>query len=203
MMVKSAVEIVGGQVLGADVKIKSIHVGILSSKVHIKGLTVANPQGFPSGNLLDIEEVSVTYDLGQVIKGNIHLPSLVLRLNEMNLIKDKNGSLNVNALKIAQQKDPNGKVPPFSIDVAILDLGTVHYWDYAKVPPGHIVYDIGVNNKTYRNIKSVEQFAALVMMESMTPTKVKNLLGFGFKTVDRVLGTVKDAGSLIKSLIKQ
>ncbi len=201
-LIKSTVEFGATQVLGAPVHIGSMSVGLFSQTADIKALTVQNPAGFPDGELLNITHVRVDYDLAQVLKGNIHLRALVLNLKEMNLIKDKNGKLNVNALKIAENKDPNAKVPPFTIDTLVLDLGKVHYWDYSFVPPGHHEYDINIHDKTYHDIKSAEKFAALVMMESLTPTKVKSLVNFGFNTVDKVFGTVKDAGSLIKGLIK-
>lgn len=159
MIIKSAVEVIGTQVLGASVKVDKLSLGVLSQSVNIEGFKVANPAGFPSGNLLDIRQAKLDVDVMKALKGDIHLRVLILRLNEMNVIKDKDGNLNVNSLKIAQQKQEEGggnqpqddqgkkqaKVPPLSIDTAIFDLGkVVAFMAHSLSSAGHAMVAISL-----------------------------------------------------------
>ena len=188
-IIKTAVEIGAAQVLGAPVHIGGMSVGLLGQSVRIKDLRVENPPGFPRENLIDIAQVGVDYDLPAIFKGVLHLPKLVLDLREMTVIKNKDGKLNVDALKVAQKSPENTqnnkptKEMPVEIDVAELNLGKVIVKDYNKMPFLVTAYDIGVHHKTYRNIKSVQKLALLVMGEAMGPTALKNAAIYGAASV--------------------
>lgn len=187
-------------VLGAKVHIDSFVVGIFKSEIKIKGFKVYNPEGFPKGLLIDVNEIYVQYDRGALFKGKIHLPLIVLDLEEMVVVKNKNGELNVDSLKIvkdmekskgekATKKKKTFKQMPLQIDQARLDLGNVIVKDYTKGDnPIVLAYEIGVKDETYKNINSAQEFATLVMLEAMGPAGLKGagiygaatLLGVGF-----------------------
>ena len=181
-IIKSTVEVVASQVLGASVHIKGMSVGIFKQSVRIKGLRVDNPAGFPEGVLLDISEVGVDYDLPAILKGTLHLPLVILKLNEMVVVKNKDGKLNVDALKVVQAKGEK-KEMAMVIDTAILDLGKVVVKDYTKNPPTVEAHDIAVHNKTFKNIKSAQQFAALVLVQAMSGTTLRSAAIYGAATV--------------------
>ena len=70
------------------------------------------------------------------------------------------------------------------IDETRLSLGEVVVKDYTKGdPPVIFAYDIGVNDKVYKDIKSAEQFAALVMLEAMGPAGLKSAAIYGAATI--------------------
>ena len=183
-IIKAAVTVGATQVLGAPVHIDGMSVGIFHQSVRVKGLKVYNPSGFPQGVLIDIPQITVDYDLPAILKGDLHLPLLVLDLKEMIVVKNKEGKMNVDALKVAQkgndQKDQKpAKAMPLRIDEATLNLGKVIVKDYAKGEHPQIeVYKIGVH-RTFRNIKSAEQFVALVMVQAMSPTALKSAAIYG------------------------
>ena len=109
---------------------------------------------------------------------------LVLDLKEMIVVKNKDGKLNVDALKVTQKDNDQKEQKPakamaLRIDQATLNLGRVIVKDYTNGEQPQIqVYDIGVN-KTFRNIKGAEQFAALVMVQGMGPTALKSAAIYG------------------------
>ena len=177
-IIKAVVTVGATQVVGAPVHIDGMSVGIFRQSVRIKGFKMYNPAGFPRGLLVDIPFISVDYDLPAILKGDLHLPFLVLDLKEMTVIKNREGKLNVDALKVAQkgqQEQKPAKSMPLRIDVATLNLGKVVVKDYTKGErPSVQVYDIGVHNKTFKDIKSAEQFVALVMVQAMGPTALKS-----------------------------
>lgn len=184
-------------VMGTKVHIDSFAVGVFKHAVRIKGFKVYNPKGFPKGVLIDINEISVEYDLLSVFKGKLHLPLVVLDLNEMVIVKNKDGKMNIDSLKVSQQKEKPAekkeekkkkkkasKQMAIQIDEARLSLGEVIVKDYTKgEPPVILAYDIGVNDKVYKDIKSAEQFATLVMLEAMGPAGLKSAAIYGVATI--------------------
>ena len=189
-LIKSAVTLVSTQVLGAQVKIDGLSIGVFHQEVRVKGLKVYNPAGFPNEIMVDIPEISVDYDLASLMQGKLHLPLVVVDLKEMVVIKNKEGKLNVDSLKVVEKKEagakeePAAKVMPMQIDQATLNLGKVIVKDYSKAGAQPLIqaYDIGVKNKTFKNITSAQQFAALVLVQAMGPTALHNAAIYGAAT---------------------
>jgi hypothetical protein len=189
-IIKSVVMSQGSQILGAKIHLDSLDVGLFKQSIRIKGLKVYNPPGFPNEVMVDIPEISVDADIPSIMKGKLHLPLVIVNLNEMVLIKNKEGKLNVDSLKVVEkkgatkeEKTPQGKASkpvPMQIDQATLNLGKVVVKDYTKgEPPSIQGYDIGVRNKTFKNITSAEQFVTLVLVQAMGPTALKNAAVYG------------------------
>lgn len=189
-LIKSIVTVAASSVVGAPVHIDGFGFGIFKQAVHIKGFKLYNPSGFPQGVLIDLPEINVEYSISDLLKGKLHLPLVVVNLKEMILVKNKDGKLNVDALKVSQKKaEPAKEDKPapqvrMQMDVVNLNLGKVIVKDYTKgEPPVVQAYDIGVNNKVYKNITSAEQFAALIMVEAMGPTAMKSAAIYGAATI--------------------
>ncbi len=181
-IIKSMVTVAASRVVGAPVHIDGMSVAIIfNQSVRIKGFKLYNPEGFPKGVLLDIPQADIDYDLGAILKKDMHLPRLVLHLKEMTVIRNAQGALNVDALKVAQKDEgPSQPAMPLRIDVATLDLGKVIVQDYSKgEEPKTVTYDIGIHNKTFKNITSAQQLAALVMVQSLGATTLKNAAIYG------------------------
>ncbi len=209
ILIKSAVTIGASQVTGAKVKIKKFSLGIFSQSVQIKGFQMYNPKGFPKGVMVDIPEIRVDLDLPALLGGKLHLPMVVLDLKELVLVTNKEGLLNVDALKVSQvdekkseekkseeKKEPKkkkeSKPMAMQIDILKLNLGQVVQKDYSKGDKPVIqATDIGINDKEFKNITSAQQFATLVLVQAMGPAAIKGakiyaasaLLGAGFLPV--------------------
>lgn len=186
VLIKSAVESGASFVAGAQVKITSLSFGLATSKVEIKGFRLYNPPGYPHEVMVDIPLVRVVYDLPAILTGHLHLPEMTVNLDKVVLIKDKQGRLNVDALKVAQQKEePASQKPkqkqaaakqmPMQLDHVNLNLGKVIVKDYSQgEPPSILAYDIGVRNKKYEKITSAQQLATLILTNAMGPTALKS-----------------------------
>lgn len=198
LVVKTILTSGASHVMGTKVHIDGFAFGVFKQAVRIKGFKVYNPKGFPKGVLVDLREVSVEYDLPAILKGKLHLPLIAIDLKEMVIVKNEDGKLNVDSLKIAQQKvkpdkekvrEKKGKKDStkqmaIQIDEARLNLGKVIVKDYSKgEAPIILAYDIGVKDKLYKDIKSAEQFAALIMVEAMGPVGMKGAAIYGAATI--------------------
>jgi hypothetical protein len=187
-LIKSAVTNVGSSVIGAPLKVDGLSLGLFSQKVRIKGLKLYNPPGFPNETLVEIPEISVDVDIPAFLKGTIHVPYAVIDVKQMVIIRNKEGKLNVDSLKVVEEqkaamqkgekkdKDkPKSKDMPIAIDYLRLNVGEVVFKDYQKSdPPTVNAYPVNIHNKEFKNITSVAQLTTLIMVEGMGPTGLKS-----------------------------
>lgn len=186
-LIQSAIKVAVPQILGTPVKIGGLSVGVLRPVIAVRNFQLYNPPGFPHEVFVDVPEVRVEYNVGAFLSRKIHLKLLVLNLKEVDIYKNPDGSLNVDALKITQKKEETSaekktaaakKQPaeqmPLRIDELRLDLGKVVVKDYTQgEQPVIRVFDAGVHNKIYKDIDSAQQLATLVFLEAMGPTGIK------------------------------
>ncbi|MDD2866551.1 MAG: AsmA family protein, partial [Candidatus Omnitrophica bacterium] len=161
-IIKNTVTMATSQITGAPTTIDSFSLGIIQQTVTVKGFKLYNPPGFPKEIFVDIPAIHVAFVLGDILRKNIHFKEMDISLKELVIIKDKEGKLNVDALKVAEepqkpkegttQKQPTGQIP-LQIDLLKLSIGKIIYKDYSKGETPKIeVYDLGYKQKTYQNI---------------------------------------------------
>ena len=190
--IKATVEAVASKLLGTDVRVGGFSFGILRQSVRVRAFKIENPKGFPQGNMLDVAQVGVDYDLPALLAGKLHFPLVILDLNEMVVVKNPDGGLNVDALKVAEKKEaapaakPEKPSEPLSlkIDVLRLNVNRVVFKDYTRgKEPLVQVFDVNLKDKTYKDIQSARQLAALIMVEAMKPTAIKGAKIYGVATI--------------------
>ncbi len=195
--IKSAVISVAEHVLGAHVELGSLEVRPREQTVRLKDLIVHNPAGFPEGKLIDLAEIRAHYNFCSILRGRMHFFDVAVDMREMVVIKNKDGKLNVDGLRVAQKNDSaqparrpqkSSRLPaqaaPLQIDRVTLTLGKVIVKDYTKGPsPVTEVFNPRIRNKTYTKITGVEQFAVLILVEAMRPAALKGAAIFGAATV--------------------
>lgn len=180
-IIKSVITVVASKVTGAPVHIDGFSLGILNQTIKISGLKIYNPQGFSQGVLIDIAKANVTYDLAAFLKKKIHLANVVFDLREMGLEKNKEGKLNVDALKVVKQEEAGKPAPqmPISIDMLKLDIGKIVFKDFSVgKEPSIQVYDINIH-KVYKNITSAQQLAAIIIAEPMKAAGIQGAKIYG------------------------
>jgi len=194
-IIKNAITTVGSSVVGAPLKIRKFSLGLLSQKISIKGMQLFNPKGFPEEILIDIEEITVAYDLAALMKKQVRLPLVVVNLKEMVIVKDKEGKLNVDALKVSESKEKDEEKKeenkkekmemwPFHIEQLKLNVGKVIYKDFSKGDQPVIkVYDVGFKDKEFEDIRSVEKLATTIMVSAMGSTAIQGAKIYGAMTV--------------------
>lgn len=199
-VIKSVVVMSVSGLTGARMEVQQLSVGVFKPAIRIKGLKLYNPAGFPNEAFLDLPEVSLDYDLGAIFKKKLHLPLLVVNLKELIVVKNKEGKLNVDSLKFVQKQQAEkptkpsketqtakpAEMMPMQIDLVKLNLGRVIVKDYTQTEnnePFIAVTEIGVNDKTYKNITSPQQLVALVLTEAMKPAAIKGAGIYGAATV--------------------
>ncbi|MBF0485314.1 MAG: hypothetical protein HQL16_02245 [Candidatus Omnitrophica bacterium] len=190
-IIKTAVVIAAKEVVGAEVTIDHFSLSVFKQSVRIKGFKMYNPPGFLDEVMMDIPEIAVNCDVPALVKGELHLPYLRINLKELRVIKNKEGKLNVNALKIAEKKDAarakdeKKKEIKMRLDLVSLNIGSVVMKDYtvSGATPSVKVFNINVKDRRYKNVTDAGQLASLVMLEALKPTAIQGVGIYGAATV--------------------
>ncbi len=174
---KTIVCAVAGQVTGVKNEMQGFSFGIFRHVISIKGYKMYNPRGFSNNVMLDLPKVTVNYDLGALLKNKLHLIKLDVELHQIVLEKNKDGKLNVDSLKIVKEgqreKKATAKPLPLQIDLFNLQMDKVISKDYGSgKEPVVLAYDLNIK-KTYKNITSAQQLAALVISEPMKAAGIR------------------------------
>jgi len=169
---------VTSNMVGAPVHIGGLSLSILRQSIKITNFQMQSQKEFPSEVMVDIPLAYVSCDIFSLLKRKIHLKALSFDLKEIVMVKNKSGKTNVTSLKIFEKKGQL-KLMPMQMDLVQLHMGRVVNKDYS-VPgsPDIKVYDIGFD-KTYKNITSLQQLAALIIAEPLKAAGVRELSEYG------------------------
>ncbi|MDD4980802.1 MAG: hypothetical protein PHC54_06025 [Candidatus Omnitrophica bacterium] len=182
--IKSLIGTVATSVTGAPTRVGGLSLSIIRQSIRISNFRMYNPRGFPKDILADIPKVHVVCNLGALATGKIHLKQLDLDIKEIGMVKNKEGKLNVDSLKIAQDKSIEAQKKPakqlaMQIDIVSLGMGRVVSKDYSvEGQPVVKVYDINLK-KAYKNITSAQQLSALIISEPLKAAGIHGLKVYG------------------------
>lgn len=189
------------------VQIGSTSVRLLTSTINLRNIRFQNPRGFRERVMMDIRQVYIDFDPGAIFKGQAHFEQVKLDLKEIVVIKNREGALNVDAMKPpkGQEQKPTrakGKDVKLKIDQLYLTVGRVIYKDYsAGGEPAIQTFDIGIENREYRNIEDPAVVVNLIMFEALSRTTLSRLANLDLGTFKQGFSggldsVVTSAGSL-------
>lgn len=182
-IIKTIVTVAVTKTIGAPVHIDGLSLGIFKQSVKIDGFKIYNPKGFPKGILVELATIYVDYDLTALFKKRLHLLSAEIELKEIGLIRDKEGKLNVDGLKVAKKEEKPSQELAMHIDILKLSIGRLVHQTLKDAGPAVIeVYDINIK-KDYKNITSAEQLAALIVTEPMKAAGIKGASIYGVSSL--------------------
>jgi len=181
-MIKYVVTSTASNITGAPVHIDGLSMNFFSSTVHITGFKMFNPSGFPKGLLVSCPNINVVFDRSSLFNYKPHFSLVEVDIKEMVLTKNKEGKLNVDALKIVHPPKSSQPVA-LKIDLLNLSIGKIVYKDYTLgVKPGVRVFDVN-RHQSYKSIPSAQQLALLVLSEPMKAAAIKDAEIYGVALV--------------------
>ncbi|MGE0268740.1 MAG: hypothetical protein AB7S78_09845 [Candidatus Omnitrophota bacterium] len=203
-VIKSAIIRLGPSAIGTKIKLGHFSLGLITQKISLKDLVLFNPPGFPDEAFLTIPEITVKSNLWALLRGQIHLPLVVVNVHELIVVKSKDKKLNVDALasSVSPPVPKEGKpaepptgppakkeipgMPELKIDLLKLNVDRVIFKDFTKGDsPAVRVYDVGLKNKTIKNVNGVNQLITSIIVQAMGPTAIK---GAGIYAAAAVMG---------------
>ena len=180
MIAKIAVERGVEFATGLKLRISGLKVGVFKSRIDIDGLKLYNPKGFEDKIMVDLPDIYVDYNLPSIIKGNVHLYDIKLHLKEFVVVKNKDGEVNLDSLKVVQaQKEardkPKAKAPDIQIDNLELKIDRVIYKDYSKgAQPSVKEFNVNIYEK-YTNISNLNAVMSIIVVKALTKTTIAGL----------------------------
>lgn len=194
LIIKTALAGTVSGITGARVSIAGFSLSVLRSSVRLSGFKMYNPQGFERGILADLPRINVDYDLFPLFKGKLHLRMVDIELKELGLEKNQEGKLNVDSLKVVKERaghksgsqEKPSKPVAMEIDRLNLSMARIVFKDYSSGgEPSVQVYDINLK-KSYKDIKSAQQLAALILSEPMKHAGIKGAEIYGLAALTGV-----------------
>jgi len=195
---------------GLNLSIRSMDVGVLKSAIGIKGLRLHNPSGFSDPVMVALPDIYVDYDLGAFVGGKVHLREVRLHLQEFTVVKNAQGRVNLNALKVVQEskgkpaeKQPPAKAPQLQIDALQLKVGKVVFKDYSK-GGAPSVQEFPLNlDEHYEHITNPQMLAGLIVSRALMHTTVAKLTGVDITALQsKVSAQMKQAAQMAAGAAK-
>ncbi|MDP3723500.1 MAG: hypothetical protein Q8R91_08400 [Candidatus Omnitrophota bacterium] len=184
---------------GLRLSIRDIDVGWLNTRLGVTGLRVLNPTGFHDAVMVDVPELYIDYDLGAFLKGQTHLEEIRLDLQELTVIKNEQGDVNLNALRtVKASKEPRppqpapkdttiaSKPPQIQVDLFELHIGTVVYKDYSVSPPQVHTFPVNVHER-FEHITHPQALAGLIITRALAKTTIAQLTHLDLKALQEGL----------------
>ena len=193
-LVKTAVEQGVTHGIGLPLKIESLDINFKDTLLAINGLQLSNPPDFEETEMLNIPEAMVNYNLKSILNGKIHLEEVRLDMDKFIIVKNKNGELNINAVKKAGQPEEEKTAEPkqpdepkeepkekkkteLQIDSLSVHVGQVVYKDYSKGDePAVKEYKIDYKD-TFTDVQDLPLFFAKLTYSVLSKTAIAKIAG--------------------------
>ncbi len=209
LLIKAAVTGTVKAVAGLDLRIQHLDVGFMATRFDVQGLQLLNPPEFAADRVMvDMPELYVDYELGPLLRGQVHLKEVRLNLRELTVVKNAQGHVNLNSLQAvkAGHEQAEGpakaaapvKPPAIQIDQLELRVGKVVYKDYSS---GTLqVREFPVNlHERFRNINNPYVLAGVIVSRSLAKTTIAQIVHFDLGSLQSELTrTIND--SLVKTV---
>jgi len=184
--------------LGTEVKIDKVKIDILDTSAMIRGIEIKNPDGFPRGDLAYVPKIFADFEPASLFKGVIHFSKIELNFESMQVIRARDGRINILSLKVLEEAErkedapapprqekergeekPKAQMPQldFRIDELVLTLGGATYIDLTGPEPIEKTFDLGVKGAVYRDIRSTEDVVRIVVTTTMKRVGIAGLSG--------------------------
>lgn len=150
---------------GLKSKMGTVDVGIKDTKIGIDNFKVYNPEGYKDDVMIDAPEIFLDYEIGSALKGNWHFSEVRLDIDEVQIIRNEKGELNLAALNTPDD---------FQIDQLLLKIGKVIYKDYSLPRPIEKEFHVGFYD-TIEDINGSEELMRIIVQKSLMKSAFSKL----------------------------
>ncbi|OGW79865.1 MAG: hypothetical protein A3G33_02520 [Omnitrophica bacterium RIFCSPLOWO2_12_FULL_44_17] len=169
---------------GLELKMSKLNLNLRGTYLRIQDLRLYNPKGSPEPVMIYMPELFVDFSGRGLLSGKLHFATIRLNLQELYIVRNKDGKLNLDALKVKQasakeaQKpkvEQKGKAMPIQIDVLALKIGKVGYKDYSlrAIP---VIQEFNINlDEEYKNIQNPAYLVSFILTRALMSTPLAAL----------------------------
>lgn len=172
---------------GSRVTIDELKFDGEKNAIHIKGLKMYNPKGFPEGVLIEMPKLTLVGVSVDFENGTIPVDFVDVEINEMSVVKNKDGRFNIDELKCVREGKELGielcdimpvKEFNFSMDKVL-------YRDYSgnREEPVFRVYEVKIKDRKYNHMINLVDLIIIVFHEALGETAIKGAAVLGITTI--------------------
>ncbi len=169
---------------GLKLSVERFHVNLGESSVRIEEMTLFNPLGFADKVMVRLPEIYVNFDPLPLLSGKVHLEEIRIHVTEFYVVRNREGVLNLDALKSVQEQNKGGRsamsssVPDIQIDHLDLRIGEVFLKDYESGPQP-LVKEFPIHlHERYENITNLNALVSLIVVKALAKTTIAQLVRF-------------------------
>jgi len=189
--------------IGHKMSLGDVNIGLTDALIGITDIKIMNPKGFPIGHMVNIKEVYIDPVVADILKDKIHLVEVRFDLDNLVIIKNKDGEFNFKKLTEAKKKQDGesvekekpakkGKKKELQIDLLKFRLGTVVYKDYSKgSEPKITTFNINLDSE-YNDITDPAVIGSIIFSKIMMNTSLSALSGIDMDSINDVLDVGTD-----------
>ena len=161
--------------------IAEVNVHILTQSLNIKDLKIYNPKGFKDKLMMDVPEIFFKCNIIALLNKTINIENARLNLNKLNVIKNSDGKVNIDALKQLaktdkiQQSEEEIETPKINIIKLHLKVGNVTYKDCTQAPPDLKEFKVNLDEEI-KDIQSIDELVNIVTKKAIYHTTINKLL---------------------------
>jgi hypothetical protein len=142
------------------VKIGSFSIGLVSPVITIENFKLYNTAEFGGSPFVDLPELRVEYDWRAFRSRKLHCKLVRVNLAELNVVQNKDGKTNLQALQDRQNSAPSsvGKKPKTQLDFTGIDVLNLSFGRATLLsmnePKNVRRVDVGLKHEIIRDIKN-------------------------------------------------
>ncbi len=191
-IIKSVAQIACPLVTGFKLEMKQFSLGLFSTDLRIKGLKVYNPEGFEEPLMVDLPELTVDYNLKDIIGGKMYFKKIVLDLEQVNLVKNSEGVSSLD--RFTQKKEGEEEQPKeepkkeepkeakpldLKIDHLVLKVGVISFIDYSKSVDNPSISHVKLKiDEDLTDVTNPQTIALLIIPKIMANVALGKITGF-------------------------
>ncbi|MHC4923195.1 MAG: DUF748 domain-containing protein [Planctomycetota bacterium] len=193
-LIRSGLEKAVTDSTGFPLTIDRFHLGLGDSRIEIGDLRLSNPEDFPDPRCIHVSSFVADVELASLRTDEPHIEELTLMVEEVVVVKQENGSTNLDRLKSlgGSGKEKKEKKPDdepsgesgekdekeplkFKCDLLKLKIGKVRLLNYAKMKDGkpkEKVFELGVDEE-FRDITDVKQVTRIIAWQVVKGSPIR------------------------------
>jgi len=162
-------------VVDLQTHMKKIAVQPARGSLTIKGLKIYNPSGYKVKVLADVSRILMDFKLKTLLEPGAFLDRIEIHIEEINIIRDKDGVVNLSKMKALTPQEKPEKKKPFLADKYVIRIGKVYYID-RTLEEDKQIREIDLNvEEEYKNVTDPDNLARLIAYKIFFNGKVGNI----------------------------
>lgn len=187
--------------LGLRFSIDECTVSLLNSDVRIKDLVILNPRNFQDKVMFDVTEIYADFDMLSLIKKKPRLKNLSISVDEIFIVKNKEGLLNLSALAVVKASREgktardisDNPIPLIKIDSFEFKVRRVVYKDYSQViSPVIIEKDVNINERI-ENVEDPAFIIRIILVEAVKKAALEQILSINLQALSKPVAKIINA----------